>query len=62
MKTWISIAAVLYFVAGLLDSEAPLTVRLALGAAAAGAVLLLVHVARVRLKNRASDPYEEVIR
>lgn len=46
----------------LADPEVPLAMKIGLGAAMAGALLLLIHVVRTRLSDRRHDPYKEVIR
>ena len=49
-------------VLALLDPEVPAAIKIGLGATLAGAVLLLLHLLRTRLRDRPEDPYRKVIR
>lgn len=51
-------AVVLFFA----DPKVPLLLRLALGAGGLGALILFVHVLRLRLRSVGRDPYDEVDR
>jgi hypothetical protein len=46
----------------LVDPDVPLALKIGLGAALAGSLLLLIHVVRTRLLDHERDPYKEVIR
>ena len=49
-------------VLAMLDPEVPLAMKIGLGAALGGALVLLIHVVRTRPRDRAEDPYTKVIR